>query len=68
MNHDDLYGPANRAARLLFLEQRDVVISSQLHELTRQRVKNREEATRLRLSLTGDEAREYDTLKLEAMV
>lgn len=65
MNHDDLTGPANRPARLLFLEQRDVAISAQLHELQRQRDRNRDERLRLRVSLTHEEAMEYDTMKLE---
>lgn len=65
---DEIVSWANRAAHLFFLEQRAVTLSAQLHELTRQRNVNRDKALRLRTSLTGDEAAEYETMKLEAAV
>lgn len=67
MNHDDvdLTGCSPRPARLLWLENRDAVISSTLHELTRQRTRNKEEATRLRISMTPEERAEYERMKCE---
>jgi hypothetical protein len=59
---------ANRAARLLFLEQRDQAISVLQHELAAERAENRDEALRLRVSLNPEERTTYDTLKLETML
>lgn len=69
MNHDELiafaHGQPDRPTRLLYLETRDREISAVQHELQRQRTKNREEATRLRIDMTSEERRLYDDLKLE---
>jgi hypothetical protein len=64
MNHDDF----SLSARLLWLEQRDLEISVQLHELTWQRERNRDEALRLRVSMTHEDLKSYEALKLEAAV
>lgn len=65
-DHDLRY--ADRPARLRWLESRDQVISAQLHELTRQRTRNREEALRLRVSMTAPEIEEYELMRLEDAV
>ena len=63
MNHDDFSLPA----RLSWLEQRDLEISDQLHELTRQRERNRDEALRLRVSMTHEDLKSYEALRLGAV-
>lgn len=51
--------PSDQLARLRWLEARNARISDRLHALTRERDLNREEALRLRVRLTPEEAREY---------
>lgn len=50
---------ADTLHRLRWLEARNACISDRLHALTRERDLNREEALRLRVRLTPEEAREY---------
>ena len=53
--------PYSAAGRLLWLEARDQAISRRLHDLTRERTKNRDEALRLRCQLTARERAEYES-------
>lgn len=54
------------AQRLLHLEREDARLSILLHRLTRQRQRNQEEATRLRLSMRWADAEEYEARRLVA--
>ena len=49
------------AVRLLWLEARDQAISRRLHDLTRERTMNRDEALHLRCQLTVQERAEYES-------